>query len=161
MGDIPLDLSKVLFIVSFNNIHNVDPVVLNRLKIIKIKESTEKEKIEIVKQFTIPEICKNLKISRDIIVDESIIKYIIRNKAPYDKGMRSINSTFSTLFGKLNTLISLENIDKRIKEMIIDGFSYEKVSLHKEDGKIKLTVDIVDKLLQREKSDENHMSMYI
>jgi ATP-dependent Lon protease len=35
-GEIPLDLSKVLFICSFNNEYNVDPIVLNRLKVIEI-----------------------------------------------------------------------------------------------------------------------------
>ena len=159
IGDIPLDLSKVLFIVSFNNIHNVDPVVLNRLKVIKIKESTEKEKIEIVKQFTIPEICKNLKIE-DISIDESIIKYIIRNKAPRDKGMRSINNTFATLYGKMNTLVNLENIEKDTRIKIVSGFSYEKVCLTREDGKYKMTVDLVDKLLHREIPDVSHLSMY-
>lgn len=159
LGDIPLDLSRVFFIVSFNNEHNVDPVVLNRLKVIKIKESSYKEKIEIVKRFTIPEIYKNLNIEKDkISISEDVVKYIILSKTIYEKGMRNINKNFYTLYGKLNTLICLKNISSDVRQKITKDFAYEKVTI--EQGKIDITIDLVDKLLYNSKSNEAYMAMY-
>lgn len=160
LGNINLDLSRVLFIVSFNNPYNVDPVVLNRLKVIKIKESTENEKIEIVKKFTIPEICKNLKIKENINIEDSIIKYIIRNKVKSDKGMRSINNVFSTLYAKINTLLSLQEMEKDIRLKIIEGLSYENIILEKPGKELTITINLVDSLLHREEKNISHLSMY-
>lgn len=159
IGDIPLDLSRVFFIVSFNNEHNVDPVVLNRLKVIRIKESTPKEKIEIVKRFTIPEIYKNLNIEKDkIVISDDVVKYIILSKTTYEKGMRNINKNFYTLYGKLNTLICLKNISSDIRQKITKDFAYEKVNLM--EGKIDITISLVDKLLYKSKNEEAYMTMY-
>lgn len=159
IGNIPLDLSKVMFILSFNNIHNIDPVVLNRLKVIKIKESTLLEKIEIVKKFTIPDISKILGVSNIEIADE-VIKYIITTKSnsEVDKGMRTINRNIHTIYGKLNTILCLKNISEEDKKTIVKDLIYEKIEIPTE-GAIIITTSIVDKLLVV--STPKHLSMYM
>jgi hypothetical protein len=151
LGDIPLDLSRVFFIVSFNNRENIDSVVLNRLKVIDIKESTISEKVEIVKRFTIPETCKNIGLDKDyFVIDDTCIKYIISVKTKYDKGMRSINKNIVTLFSKLNTILCIENLPEESRRNVISGMSYEKIniSLYRIDGKIYINKELINFILR-------------
>jgi hypothetical protein len=143
---IPLDLSKILFIASFNNEYNMDPVVLNRMKVIKIKESSLKEKIQIVKNFTLPEIIKNLKLQEyDIYLSEKVIKYIIINKTVHEPGMRNINKNINTLIGKINTQLFLEKASKEELQKITKDLVYENVFLTRDGvNKIIVTNELVD-----------------
>jgi hypothetical protein len=161
-GHIPIDLSKILFIVSFNNEYNVDPIVLNRLKVIEIKENTIADKISIVRKFTIPETLKNLNLqSEKFSISDDVIKYIILHRTVFEKGMRNINKNFYTLFGKLNTLLYLENAPKSIKTRVVKNLTYEKISLSRtDDGQIIVSKDLVDKLLAKKQEYQPYMSMY-
>lgn len=163
LGDVPLDLSKVFFIVSFNNKQNIDPVVLNRLKVIEIKESTIAEKVEIVKRFSIPDVCKNIGINTDYFtIEDQCIKYIISVKTTQDKGMRSINKNIFTLFSKINTILCIENSPKEIRDCIVSGLSYEKIviSKYRIDGKLYINKELVDFILKPIEQPLYHM-MYI
>lgn len=58
--EIPLDLSKCLFIATANYKKNIPPPLLDRLDIIEFKEYTPAEKIQILKDYTIPNLIKEL-----------------------------------------------------------------------------------------------------
>ena len=49
-GNIDFDLSKVLFVASFNNKENIDPILLDRLNIVNLPSPNPKDKIEICKK---------------------------------------------------------------------------------------------------------------
>lgn len=156
----PIDLSNIFFVCSFNKEYNVDSVVLNRMKVIKIQESSIKEKIKIVKDFTIPEICKNLNISNFKITDD-IIKYVILHKCVHEPGLRNINKAFETLFGKLNTLLYLETATALERMNITKDLVYENVEV-KRDGTNAIIIDagVVDKLIPKN-TRPNELMMYI
>lgn len=163
LGDITLDLSKIFFIVSFNSSENIDPVVLNRLKVVEIKESTFQEKVEIVKRFTIPEVCKNIGILlQNIEFEEETIKYIINVKTKRDKGMRSINKNIATVISKINTILHMEDVSKEKRDIITKGFSYEKVDINKyrKGGIIHVNRELIDLILKK-KEEPLHVMMYI
>lgn len=159
---VPLDLSKILFIASFNHEYNIDPIVLNRMKVIRIKESTIKEKIEIVKKFTIPEIIENLRLGKfNIEIPDSIIKYIIINKTIHEPGMRNINKNFSTLLGKINTMLYLESASLLERQNITKDLVYENVFLTRnEDRKIVVTTELVDSCVPKRTSPIELYNMY-
>lgn len=163
LGDIALDLSKVFFIVSFNSSENIDPVVLNRLKVVQIKESTLQEKVQIVKKFTIPEVCKNVGILLETIeFEEETISYIINVKTKRDKGMRSINKNISTIVSKINTILHMEKVSKEKREIITKGFSYEKIDInnYRKGDVIHINRDLVDLILKKQEEPIYSM-MYI
>ena len=54
--NIPFDLSKVLFIVTANYLHDIPKPLLDRLEVITIEGYTESEKVEIAKQHLIPRV---------------------------------------------------------------------------------------------------------
>ena len=113
---INLDLSRVLFFFSFNDINKINPILKDRLTIIKFNSYKLPEKIEITRKFLIPDILKNIGIQQeDIIISEEIIKYIIRKIDNEEPGMRKIKKYFEDIFLKINLIRFMENSEIKIE----------------------------------------------
>lgn len=121
------DLSKVIFITTANDINDIPLTLRDRLEIINIKYYTEYEKVEIVKKYLIPSICKNHGISNIKISDENIIN-IIRHYTK-ESGLRQLERMISKIVRKIvmDSLLSskrasktVSNIKKYLGEYIYD-----------------------------------------
>jgi ATP-dependent Lon protease len=155
---IPIDLSKALFIATFNEISKIDPIVLNRIKVINIKSLMLSEKINIVKQYIIPDYTKehNVKFS----FSETLIEYTISRKTKTEPGMRNIKKNIETIFNRVNTIRLLSKCKDR--EIIHKDFSYKDIELEiDENGIIKITKKLIDNILKGEEINEAWMNMYI
>lgn len=99
---IKLDLSKCLIIFSYNDVNNVDKVLLDRIHRIKIKQLNKYEKVKITYKFLLPEICKNVGINlNDINISEEIITYIITNYT-YESGVRKLKECLYDIVRDIN-----------------------------------------------------------
>ena len=106
---IDFPLNKVIMIFSYNDSKLIDPILLDRLKEIKIKPYTTKDKIEIVENFIFPESLKNSGFSKDDIkFNKSLIEYMIDNYTN-EAGVRNIKRKMEDLLLNLN----LDKIYKR------------------------------------------------
>lgn len=121
------DLSKVIFITTANDINDIPLTLRDRLEIINIKYYTEYEKVEIVKKYLIPSICKNHGINNIKISDENIIN-IIRHYTK-ESGLRQLERMISKIVRKIvmDSLLSskrasktVSNIKKYLGEYIYD-----------------------------------------
>lgn len=100
---IPIDLSKVLFVASLNDPENIDPILRDRLKIINVKELNTDTKVEIVKNYIMPELCQDVKIAKEKIeISDEIVKYVINHKVEKEEGCRQVKKIFETIVQKLN-----------------------------------------------------------
>ena len=168
-NDITLDLSNVLFITSFNNIENIDPILRNRMNVIKIPEQTLHEKTYIAKHIILPSLFQKLKfdmyISRLMISDENI-EYIINNKIDADTGMRFLKNSIERICSKiLTTFVLYETKDSQdTLDHLCNKYIYSK--LHALIGGLK-DVDISKKLIDLILPDINaginkdYLNMYI
>lgn len=110
---INIDLSKVLFFFSFNDIELINPIVKDRLTIIKFEEYSDEDKIIISRDYVIPEIFENIGFKKnDINIEKNVIQYVIKNivEDRDNNGIRSIKKTFENIFLKLNLKRYIENI---------------------------------------------------
>lgn len=99
---IKIDLSKVLFIFSYNNPENIDPILLDRIHRVKFKSLKRQEKIHISKFYMIPEICKIVGFDKDqIIIGEDIIEKIIEQYT-YEPGVRKLRERFTEIVREVN-----------------------------------------------------------
>ena len=75
---IPIDLSRILFVFSYNDISLIDPILRDRITNIKTDALLLEDKIEISKRFLIPEILDKLGYEKsDVLIHEEHIEYII------------------------------------------------------------------------------------
>ena len=136
-SEIDIDLSKVLFFFSFNNVKLIHPILKDRLTIVKFKGYKIEEKISIVKKFIVPELLKNIGFSHnDITINDNTIKYIIEKYASDEYGVRGIKRFIEDLFLKINLL-------KLMKNNIIDI----KYNIKNLSFPLNLTINNVEELL--------------
>ena len=98
---IPLDLSKVLFILSYNDPSQLDSVLLDRIHRIKFHSLKLVEKIEVSKQFLLPKIYSDMGLLNCIHIPDDIIEYII-DTYTNEPGVRKLKELFFELVGFIN-----------------------------------------------------------
>ena len=101
-ASVPMDLSQVLFIFSYNNKENIDSILLDRIQEINIEPLSMQEKLIITKNYIYPEINKNIGFSHnEISISDEIISSIIQ-KYTYEAGLRKLNELMYDLFREIN-----------------------------------------------------------
>ena len=134
--DFPLD--KVIMMFSYNDSSLIDPILLDRLKEIKVSPYTLTDKIEIIKNFTLPELVTSIGLNDvDIKLSNEMIEFIVDNYTS-EAGVRSIKR-------KIEEILLNLNLDKIYKRGI---FSKNKKT-------INLTQNIIKKIL-KQPIDENN-----
>ena len=84
----PFDLSKVMFILTANNINDIPTALKDRLEIIEISSYTEYEKIDIAKKYLILEILDKYGMKKIEISDEILLNII--NDYTKEAGVREL-----------------------------------------------------------------------
>ena len=108
---IKLDLSKALIIFSFNDVSLIDPILRDRITIIETKPLSLKEKIKIVKDYMLPQICNEIGfIINEIILSEDIIKFIIETYT-LEAGVRKLKEKIIEIIREINLMNFYNDID--------------------------------------------------
>lgn len=102
------DLSKVLFILTANDIDEIPEPLKDRLEIITLSGYTEFEKVEIVKKHMLPKLCRSHGLShKKIRMEEKEIRYIISHYTR-EAGVRELERQIGTILRKIVTEIVVE-----------------------------------------------------
>lgn len=113
---IEIDFSKCILFFSFNDINQINPILKDRLTIIKFEGYNIDEKIIILKKYLLNDLINNVGLSlNDIIFDNEIIYYIINKYAGNEEGMRNTKRVFEELLLQINLIKLL--IDKKNKNL--------------------------------------------
>ena len=129
---IDIDLSKALFIFSYNDPDQIDRVLLDRIHRIKFDNLTINDKIIIVKKYLIPEINKKMGFENIVEISDEMIEYIIVNYT-MEPGVRKLKEMLFDLFGEINLLNLKSNMNSELYELpiIITKENIEKKYLSK------------------------------
>ena len=104
-SEIDFDLSKCLFIFSYNDENLVNPILKDRMYRIQTKSYDSKEKGIISRQYLLPKIQDQVKMpAGDIIIPDDTIQYIIQSQK-YTKGeagVRNLKRCLEIIYTKLN-----------------------------------------------------------
>ena len=118
--EINIDLSKILFIFSYNNSEYINPILRDRIYEIQVSGYSYDEKIKLSKDYLIPNILKNFSFKKnDIIILDNSIKYIIDNYSNKNSGVRELINIFKNILAKIHIIYitnnsSLVNINRNI-----------------------------------------------
>lgn len=95
--DYPVDLSKVFFICTANNLGSLSAALLDRLEVIRFTSYTDEEKTTIAKQYSLPKVLKNTGIREDqLIIEESVWPILVR-PVGFDAGLRQLERNIATM----------------------------------------------------------------
>lgn len=141
LHDLTIDLSKTWFILSMNDISNVDPIIADRLKnIVHFKSYSSDEKKEIFLKHFVPEMKKKYKIEEVIRFDDSVIERLTRGD---DSGVRDLKSTTDLIFKRISVL-SITKEGYKPSYYIDDWTNITLTKLEKLIGSRKKKDDIPD-----------------
>jgi len=104
-SDIDFDLSKCLFIFSYNDESKVNPILKDRMYRIQTKGYDAKEKIIIARNYILPKIREQVNFSEaDVIIPDDTIQYIISNSSftKEEAGVRNLKRCLEIIYTKLN-----------------------------------------------------------
>jgi ATP-dependent Lon protease len=150
-SSIDFDFSKALFIFSFNDINNVDKILLDRLSIIKTNGYNKEEKRVIINNYMFKNILQNIGLSNETKhIEDDKLNYIIDNYTDKEEGVRNLNRCIYDIYSKLN----LYNIILREKDennLLLNKFKKNKnYELIKKDIlENKLSNTIIDLFLKK------------
>jgi len=98
---INIDLSKALFIFSYNDPEQIDKILLDRIHRIKFENLSFDDKLVVVKKHILPEINKKMGFENIVQLSDEIIEYIIENYT-VEPGVRKLKELLFDLFGEIN-----------------------------------------------------------
>jgi hypothetical protein len=98
---INLDLSKALFIFSYNDPDNIDRILLDRIHRVRFDNLTIDDKMVIVKDYILNEINEKMGFSNTVNLTDEIIEYIIETYT-LEPGVRKLKEVLFDLFGEIN-----------------------------------------------------------
>lgn len=102
-ADIDFDLSKCLFIFSYNDETKVNPILKDRMYSIQTNGYNQKQKTAIANNYLLPKIRDQVRFdSKDIIIPDQTLTYIIENYCNKEDGVRNLKRCLEIIHTKLN-----------------------------------------------------------
>ena len=98
---IDLDLSKALFVFSYNDASSIDKILLDRIHRIKFEHLTIEDKLVITKKHILPELYKKMGVENCIEITEDNIVFIIENYTN-EPGIRKFKELLFEIIGEIN-----------------------------------------------------------
>lgn len=106
---IDLDLSKALFIFSYNDVTEIDSILLDRIHRIKFDHLTNKDKLIITRKYLLPELLEKMGQVGMIEISDEIVLHIIREYT-CEPGVRKLKELLFEIVGEIN-LTTLKNLN--------------------------------------------------
>jgi len=151
-SNIDFDLSKALFIFSYNDESKINPILKDRMYRISTEGYKKTQKDIIAQQYLIPKIITEVNFKReDITIPKETIEYICDNLIEEEKGVRNLKRALEIIYTKIN-LYRLTNKDSNL-------FNNEK---HIEvEFPFIVTPDVVKNLVKKNDDNPIPFGMYV
>jgi ATP-dependent Lon protease len=111
LSGIPIDLSKVLFAFSANDLGKIDRVLMDRMVVIELAGYTVKEKLTIAETFLLPAALKEVNLDEKVHIGHDVIEHILTTYANEEKGVRELKRCVEGIVQKINMLRIFNNKD--------------------------------------------------
>lgn len=133
---IDLDLSKALFIFSYNDVESIDKILLDRIHRIKFEHLTLEDKLTITKRYILPEIYTKMGLVDTISISDSVITNII-DEYTCEPGVRRLKEILFEIIGEINLSILKENTIYELPIVINYDDVKNKYLKHRDEMRIK------------------------
>jgi endopeptidase La len=138
---IDFPLQNCIFMASYNDSSLIDPILLDRFVEVKVAPYTLKDKLNIIKDFVLPEIIEEIGLKKVIKMSDEVIKQGILEYTN-EAGVRDIKHKLELMLMKINKDVLINNISNEKDEILdvkwdefkkyIDEKSYKPERIHEE-----------------------------
>ena len=151
-SSLDFNLSKALFIFSYNDEKKVNPILRDRMYRIHTDGYGNKEKAIISHNYLMPSICKNVNFNKDdIVIPDETLKYISDNLVESEKGVRNLKRALEIIYTKLN----LYRLMKK------DSPLFDKEKSFEVTFPFEVTIEVVKKLVKKSDFNKIPFGMYL
>ena len=151
-SNLDFDLSKALFIFSYNHEDKVNAILKDRMYRIKTKGYEKMDKKVIASKYLIPKIEKNINFKKDdIIIPDETIEYICEKHTDGEKGVRNLKRCLEIIYGKLNLFRLMEKDSKLFEGEEVINIEYP----------FTVTNEVVNKLIKQKDKATIPFGMYM
>jgi ATP-dependent Lon protease len=114
--EIPIDLSKVLFIATANQLGTIHPALLDRMEIISLSGYTEDDKVHIAKMYLIPRQVEEHGLKpQQLEITEAAVRRII-NEYTREAGVRSLERQIGTVARKVAARVATDAVHTAVAD---------------------------------------------
>ena len=151
-SDMEFDLSRCLFIFSYNDESKINPILRDRMYRVETKGYDVKEKIVIANQYLLPKIREQVCFNEgDILISDDTMKYIIGELTDKEQGIRNLKRCLEIIYTKIN----LYRLVRKESDL------FEKDNIITYSIPLNITREMVDKLIISQKNSSTWSNMYI
>lgn len=104
LAGVPIDLSKIMFVFSGNDLTKVNKILLDRMIIVKLDGYSLKEKQSIAEKYLLPAALREVGLVEKVAIAPEIITHIIREYASAEQGVRELKRCIEAVTQKINML---------------------------------------------------------
>jgi ATP-dependent Lon protease len=133
---IDLDLSKALFILSYNDVDAIDRILLDRVHRIKFNNLSTDDKLTICNKHILPEVYKKMGLDGMIHMSNETLKHVIENYTA-ESGVRKLKEILFEIVGEINLDI-LKNFDTKYEIPINITIDSIKTKYFKDKHELKI-----------------------
>lgn len=147
--NVPLDISKAFFVLTYNDASRIPPVLRDRLLEVQVHDFETEEKVKIASNYLLPDILTGLGLPLDwMVIEEEALKHIITSKAC--TGMRSTRHALINIVSTLNMLsLSGERAIELFSSKSHKGDDVTELFKHACKPPFSVTRAMVDSIMER------------
>ena len=151
-SEVDFDLSKCLFIFSYNDESRINPILKDRMYRIQTDGYDCKQKIVIANKYLLPKIREQVKFNaEDIIISQDVLSHIITSFTDSEKGVRNLKRCLEIIHTKLNLY----------RLMTPETNLFEKEQTLKVSFPFEVTREVVDKLIKKGEDNQFLSTLYM
>jgi len=98
---IDIDLSNVLFVLSYNDPDQIDRILLDRIHRVKFAHLSMDDKIHIARNYTLPEIYTDMGLNGSIDIPDEVVRFIVDNYT-CEAGIRKLKEKLFEIVADVN-----------------------------------------------------------
>jgi ATP-dependent Lon protease len=124
-SEIKFDLSKCLFIFSYNDESKINPILKDRMYKIETKGYDAKEKAIIAKKHLLPAVRKQINFNEEeVVLSDEVLSYLIQNFTNEEKGVRNLKRCLEMVFTKLNLSRFTDTSTEFFKKAFLENIEF-------------------------------------
>jgi len=118
--EVPVDLSRVLFIATSNQLSTIHPALLDRMEIIQLSGYSEEEKVHIARRYLLPRQITDHGLTPEMIeITDAALQQVVVEYTR-EAGVRNLERTLGTIARKVAARVATRAPEAPLEKAVID-----------------------------------------